>query len=63
MTAENIERFATLSLPVESELGRCTMSVGEILSLVPGSLIGCPVLWDRRWIFTSVEPGSARGKL
>jgi flagellar motor switch protein FliN/FliY len=38
-TAENLARFATLSLPVESELGRCTMSVREILSLAPGSLI------------------------
>ncbi len=38
-TAENLERFATLSLPVESELGRCTMSVRQVLSLGPGSLI------------------------
>lgn len=38
-TAENLARFATLTLPVESELGRCTMSVREILSLAPGSLI------------------------
>ncbi len=38
-TAQNIGRFATLSLPVESELGRCTMSVREVLSLAPGSLI------------------------
>ena len=37
--ADNLARFAGLSLPVESELGRCTMSVREILSLAPGSLI------------------------
>jgi flagellar motor switch protein FliN/FliY len=37
--AEALGRFAALSLPVESELGRCTMSVREILSLAPGSLI------------------------
>ena len=28
-----------LSLPVESELGRCMLSVREILALRPGSLI------------------------
>lgn len=38
-TAQNLTRFATLSLPVESELGRCSMSVREVLSLAPGSLI------------------------
>jgi flagellar motor switch protein FliN/FliY len=38
-TAENLARFATLSLSVESELGRCTMSVREILALAPGSLV------------------------
>ena len=38
-TAQNLARFATLSLPVESELGRCSMSVREVLSLAPGSLI------------------------
>jgi flagellar motor switch protein FliN len=38
-TAESLVRFATLSLGVEAELGRCSMSVREILSLAPGSLI------------------------
>jgi flagellar motor switch protein FliN/FliY len=38
-TAESLVRFATLSLGVEAELGRCTMSVREILSLAPGGLI------------------------
>jgi flagellar motor switch protein FliN len=41
-TVENLARYATLSLPVESELGRCTMSVREILALAPGSLIRLP---------------------
>jgi flagellar motor switch protein FliN/FliY len=45
MTVEQVSRFAQLPLAVESELGRCTMSVREILSLAPGSLIrlGRPV--------------------
>ena len=38
-TPENLARFASVSLPVESELGRCTLSMREILSLAPGSLI------------------------
>ena len=32
-------RYAQLSFPVEAELGRCEMSVREILSLAPGSLL------------------------
>lgn len=39
ITAETIARFAALPLTIESELGRCAMSVREILSLAPGSLI------------------------
>ncbi len=39
ITAEHAARFAMLSLPVESELGRCTLSVREILALEPGTLI------------------------
>jgi flagellar motor switch protein FliN/FliY len=39
ITTENLARFASLALPVETELGRCTMSVREILALAPGSLI------------------------
>jgi flagellar motor switch protein FliN/FliY len=45
MTMEQVSRYAQLSLPVESELGRCLMPVREILSLAPGSVIrlGRPV--------------------
>ena len=32
-------RYAQLSFPLQAELGRCEMSVGEILSLAPGSLL------------------------
>jgi flagellar motor switch/type III secretory pathway protein FliN len=32
-------RYAQLSFPLEAELGRCEMSVNEILSLVPGSVL------------------------
>ena len=31
-------RYAQLSFPLEAEVGRCEMSVGEILSLAPGSV-------------------------
>jgi flagellar motor switch protein FliN/FliY len=37
--AEQVERFAKLTLPLEPELGRCMMPVREILSLAPGSVI------------------------
>ncbi len=36
---EQIARYAMLPLPVESELGRCTMAVRDILALGPGSVI------------------------
>ena len=36
---EQIARYAMLPLPVESELGRCTMAVRDILALAPGSVI------------------------
>ena len=39
MTEEQIARYGKLYLPVEAELGRCSMAVGEILSLRPGSLL------------------------
>lgn len=39
MNVDQAYRFAKLPLPVESELGRCMMSVREILSLAPGSVI------------------------
>ncbi len=35
--AEQVACFAKLTLPLEPELGQCTMSVREILSLAPGS--------------------------
>jgi flagellar motor switch protein FliN/FliY len=34
-----LARYALLPLPVEAELGRCSMPVREILSLAPGSVI------------------------
>lgn len=37
-TEEKMSRYAQLSFPLEAELGRCEMSVGEILSLAPGSV-------------------------
>ena len=37
--AQQVARYAQLPLPVESELGHCTMSVREVLSLAPGSVI------------------------
>ena len=36
---EQLARYAQLPLSVETELGRCTMSVREILNLAPGSVI------------------------
>ena len=41
---EQMIRYAQVSLLVEAELGRCAMSVREILSLSPGSLITLPNL-------------------
>jgi flagellar motor switch protein FliN len=38
-SSEQVARYAQLPLSVESELGQCTMSVREILSLAPGSVI------------------------
>jgi flagellar motor switch/type III secretory pathway protein FliN len=32
-------RYAQLSFPLEAELGRCEMSVGEILALAPGNVL------------------------
>jgi len=31
--------YGKLPLPLEPELGRCSLTVGEILALAPGSLI------------------------
>ena len=39
---EQLARYTQLSLPMEAELGRCAMSVREILSLSPGSLLVLP---------------------
>jgi len=36
---EQLARYAQLPVSVESELGQCSMSVREILSLAPGSVI------------------------
>jgi flagellar motor switch/type III secretory pathway protein FliN len=38
-TEEKMSRYAQLSFPLETELGGCEMSVREILSLAPGSLL------------------------
>ena len=38
-TEEQMARYAQLSFPLEAELGRCEMSVGDILSLTPGNVI------------------------
>jgi flagellar motor switch protein FliN len=35
-------RYERLSLPLVPELGRCTMTVREVLALGPGSLITLP---------------------
>jgi flagellar motor switch/type III secretory pathway protein FliN len=39
LSSEHIARFEQIPLSVESELGRCSMPVREILSLAPGSVI------------------------
>jgi flagellar motor switch/type III secretory pathway protein FliN len=36
---ENIARYSNLTFPLEPELGRCSMSVRDILKLAPGSII------------------------
>jgi flagellar motor switch/type III secretory pathway protein FliN len=36
---EQIARYGKLPLPLQPELGRCSLTVGEILALAPGSLI------------------------
>ncbi len=42
MNEELMARYTQLTLSVEAELGRRAMSVREILSLSPGSLIALP---------------------
>jgi len=36
---EKMSHYGKLPLPLEPELGRCSLTVGEILALAPGSLI------------------------
>jgi len=36
---EQMAHYGKLPLPLEPELGRCSLTVGEILALAPGSLI------------------------
>jgi flagellar motor switch/type III secretory pathway protein FliN len=36
---EQMTHYGKLPLPLEPELGRCSLTVGEILALAPGSLI------------------------
>jgi flagellar motor switch/type III secretory pathway protein FliN len=36
---EQIARYGKLPLQLQPELGRCSLTVGEILALAPGSLI------------------------
>ena len=36
---EQIAHYGKLPLPLEPELGQCSLTVGEILALAPGSLI------------------------
>jgi len=36
---EQIAHYGKLPLPFEPELGQCTLTVGEIVALGPGSLI------------------------
>ena len=36
---EQIAHYGKLPLPLETELGRCSLTVGEILELAPGSVI------------------------
>ncbi len=36
---EQVSHYGRLPLPLEPELGRCSLTVGEILGLAPGSLI------------------------
>lgn len=36
---EQIAHYGKLPLPLEPELGRCRLTVAEILALAPGSLI------------------------
>ena len=36
---EQIAHYGKLPLPLQPELGQCSLTVGEILALTPGSLI------------------------
>jgi flagellar motor switch protein FliN/FliY len=58
-TAEKAARYSSLPLPVESELGRCNMSVREILSLAPGSLIKLGPVGSRVELYVGGAPFGA----
>lgn len=36
---EQMAHYGKLPLPLQPELGRCTLTVGEILALAPGSVV------------------------
>jgi type III secretion protein Q len=36
---EQIAHYGKLPLPLEPQLGQCSMTVGEILALAPGSML------------------------
>ena len=38
-SSENIARYSALTFSLEPELGRCQMSVRDVLALAPGSVI------------------------
>lgn len=39
MTAEQIKRYGNLPMVIESEVGRCLLSVGDVLRLTTGSVV------------------------
>jgi len=54
---EQLARYAQIALPVEAELGRCTMSVREILALSPGGLLRLePVTGSRVRLYVGGAP-------
>ena len=36
---EQMAHYGKLPLPLQAELGQCTLTVGEILALAPGSVV------------------------
>jgi len=51
---EQLSHYGKLPLPLEPELGRCSLTVGDILALAPGSLIKLsrPLRTDVRLVWT-----------